>query len=288
MTRFWLLAAILGLWPSFAAPQAMSGGPSRPGASAEYRAAAPVVAAREAEDPQAKALQLHFVLGQQSTNYFHATESQAKNIELAARRINGTVVQPGQIFSYYKVVGPYTAENGYGWGRAFVGDRIVPSVGGGVCQGSSTLYAALLRTGLPIVERHNHGLTVPYLPAGEDATVASDYLNFQFRNNLPTPVLLTAQASSRHMTIRVWGAAAGPNITVQHKILATYPFATIVRTNDRLKPGEEKVLAPGQSGVRVETILEIHHGKETTHKIIGIDRYRPSPRIVEKGQEPPA
>ncbi len=283
MIRLWLLTAWLGLFPNVAAPAAIAphGGPLW--ARLEYRALAPAVAAKTLPGGSWTALKLHYVLGQQTTNYFHATPSQAKNIELAASRINGTVVQPGQGFSYYAVVGPYTAENGYGWGRAFVGDRIVPSVGGGVCQGSSTLYSAVLRTGLPVTERHNHGLTVPYLPAGEDATVASDYLNFQFRNDRATPVLLTAEAAKRHMTVKIWGAAPGPEIAVHHKILATYPFRTIVRDNPRLKPGEEKILAPGQPGVRVETWLEIKRPGKTETKNMGTDRYRPSPRIIEKG-----
>ncbi|WP_173677062.1 VanW family protein [Sulfobacillus sp. hq2] len=281
MLRFWLLAAWLGLFPGVSAPAVIAPHGGALWARLEYHAQAPLVT--EQGPGGDKVIPLHYLLGQQTTNYFHATPSQAKNIELAASRINGTVIQPGHIFSYYKVVGPYTAENGYGWGRAFVGDRIVPSVGGGVCQGSSTLYSALLRTGLPIIERHNHGLTVPYLPPGEDATVASDYLNFQFRNNRSTPILLSAQAGQRHLTVKIWGASAGPEIIVHHKTLQTYPYRTIVRYNSKLKPGEEKILAPGQPGVRVETWLEIKEPQGTRTKVIGIDHYRPSPRIIEKG-----
>jgi vancomycin resistance protein YoaR len=218
-----------------------------------------------------------------TTNYFHATPSQAKNIELVATRLNGAVVSTGQIFSYYRQVGPYTQANGYGWGRMFVGDRIVPSIGGGVCQGSSTLYSALLRTGLPIVERHQHGLTVPYLPPGEDATVAEDYLDFRFRNNESTPVLITAAAGQRHLTVSVWGAHPGPEIVVEHKILDEYPFRTITQTNPRLQPGQTVIKAPGQVGVRVKSWLEIKTAHGTEIKNLGIDTYRASPRIVEVG-----
>jgi vancomycin resistance protein YoaR len=239
------------------------------------------VAERLPGESQAKNLKLPYVLGSRTTNYFHATPSQAKNIELVAQRLNGVVVEPHQVFSYYKVVGPYTAENGYGWGRAFVGDRIVPSVGGGVCQGSSTLYSTLLHTGLPIIERHQHGLTVPYLPPGEDATVSSDYLNFRFLNNRDTPILITAQGGNRHLTVTVWGATPGPEISVQHKILAKYPFHTITRINRGLKPGTTKILAPGQDGVRVESWLEIHSPSGVQRRDLGIDQYRASPRIVE-------
>lgn len=163
---------------------------------------------------QAKKLSLGYLLAQQTTNFNHASASQAKNIALVARRLNGTVVKPNGVFSYYATVGPYTAENGYHWGRAFSGDRIIPSMGGGVCQGASTLYSALLRTGLPVIERHAHSLKVPYLPPGEDTTVASTYLNFRFRNNRSTPILITAKAdvTKRLITVELWGATPAPRL----------------------------------------------------------------------------
>ena len=234
--------------------------------------------------PYIKDEKLPYILGEQSTNYFHASASQAKNIELSAQRLNGTVVEAGKTFSYYAVVGPYTQENGFGWGRAFMGDRIVPSVGGGVCQGSSTLYSAILRTGLRVVERHQHGLTVPYLPPGEDATVAGDYLNFQFQNNRQTPILILADAKKRHMSVKIMGASPGPDIAVHHKILATYPFRTIIQYRPNLKPGEEKIVAPGQVGVKVQNWLDIKETNGVVVKHLGIDRYRPTPRIIEKGR----
>ncbi|MCY0877844.1 MAG: VanW family protein [Firmicutes bacterium] len=251
----------------------------------EFRPDAPVIIENVPGKSQAEALKLPYLLASRTTNYYHATPSQAKNIELVASRLNGAVVQPGHIFSYYQRVGPYTAENGFGWGRMFVGDRIVPSIGGGVCQGSSTLYSALLRTGLPILERHHHGLTVPYLPPGEDATVASDYLDFRFKNNRSTPILITAEAHDRHLTVAIWGATPGPEIVVKHQILAVYPYRTITQRNPRLKAGEQKIVAPGQEGVKVKTWLEIKSPSGVTVKDLGIDQYRPSPRIIEVGPD---
>lgn len=247
-------------------------------AKMEHVTAAPTVVG-----PEGQPEKLPYELGTRETNYNHASPSQAKNIELVARRLNGTVVEPGHVFSYYKQVGPYTRANGFGWGRMFAGDRIVPSIGGGVCQGSSTLYSAILRTGLAVVERHHHGLTVPYLPPGEDATVASDYLDFKFRNSRSTPVLITAKGGNRHLTVSVWGASPGPEIVVKHQILAEYPFRSIEKRDDKLKPGQTVVDAPGQKGVRVKSWLEIKAPNGTEIKSLGIDTYRPSPRIVRVG-----
>lgn len=280
MLRLWVLGLWLLVWPNSTVPSVLAphGGVLWARVERVPRADVPVVV-----ESNGQVKKMPFLLATRTTNYYHAIPSQARNIELVASRLNGTVVQAGQVFSYYKKVGPYNAENGYGWGRMFVGDRIIPSVGGGVCQGSSTLYSAILRTGLPVIERHRHGLTVPYLPPGEDATVASDYLNFRFLNNRTSPILITASAKDRHMTVSVFGETHGPEIVVKHQILSEYPFPIMEKINPRLKPGEVRVVAPGQKGVRARSWLEIKTPHGTQVQNLGIDSYRPSPRIVEKG-----
>lgn len=233
---------------------------------------------------KAQTMNVPHLLAQRTTNYRHASATQAKNIELLAKRLNGVIVKPGQVFSYYEHVGPYTAKNGYGWGRAFAGGRIIPSMGGGVCQGASTLYSALLRTGLPIVERHNHQLTVPYLPPGEDATVAaSAHLNFRFKNNQTTPILITAATypKERFLTIAIWGAKAGPDIQVKHRILAVYPYQTLTERHRNTTHANGHVIAPGQAGVKTDTWLSIKTAHGLVRKEIGIDTYESSPRIIE-------
>lgn len=232
----------------------------------------------------AKAHGMKYLLAQRTTDYNHASLSQTKNIELVGRRLNGIVVGPGETFSYAKHLGPYTAENGYHWGRAFSGDRIVPSMGGGVCQGASTLYSALLRTGLQIVERHPHSLTVPYLPPGEDATVAYGYLDFKFRNNRDTPVLIAAQTdpSKRYLTVAVWGQTKAPNITVHHEVLAKYPYRVVKRCVAQAHAEERVVvLAPGQPGVKVRSWLETETPAGMQRKSLGTDTYKASPRILD-------
>ncbi len=224
------------------------------------------------------------LLATRTTDYHHASKSQCKNIELVAKRLNGVVIPPHATFSYYRTVGPYTAENGYHWGRAFSGDRIVPSMGGGVCQGASTLYSAVMRTDLKVVERYQHSLTVPYLPPGEDATVTGTVKNFRFTNTHSTPIRLAASADSsvRKMTVSIYGTEPGPEVTVHHKTLSTTPFPVRKRLNEELPEGETKVLFPGQNGVKVKTwVVTKWPDGHTTTKDFGIDTYRPSPRIIE-------
>lgn len=268
--KWWLLSLWLALFPGTPVPHVLQ---------AVQTERAPVVEAVAGGPP----VSLPYKWASVTTNYYHASATQAVNIEMTAARVNGTILRPGQVFSYYAKVGPYTSANGYGWGRAFQGDRIVPSVGGGVCQGASTLYAAVLRTGLKVLERHQHGLLVPYLPPGEDATVAGSYLNLRFQNDTPLPVLIQASARDRHYHVTIWGKVPGPDIQVRHEVLATYQFHLIRRTDPQLKPGVEKVLAPGQNGVKARTWLEVHQGRLVERRDLGIDIYRPSPRIVLVG-----
>ncbi len=218
------------------------------------------------------------------TGFTHASPSQAANIALTARRLNGTVVRPGAVFSYNDAAGPFTAQGGYGWGRMFVGNRIVPTIGGGVCQGASTLYNVVLLANLQVVERHAHGLTVPYLEPGRDATVTeSGGLDFRFRNNYPWPVVLYAQAQQRKLSIAVWGQKAPPPVRIRTEVLQTTPFTTEYITDRSLAPGQERVAAAGQGGATVRTWVVVGEPGAETERYLGQHTYRPSPRVILRG-----
>lgn len=228
-------------------------------------------------------------LSQFRTNFSHASPSQAANIALVARKLNGTVIPAGAVFSYNHVVGPFTAAGGYGWGRMFVGERIVPTIGGGVCQGSSTLYNVVLLANLPVVEVHRHGLTVPYLPPGRDATVTeSGGLDFRFRNNTGAPLLLWAEARDRWLSIALYGRTAPPQVDIHTEVLSETPFSTVIVKDPQLPPGTERVAAAGQKGVRARTWVVVHGPDGTQTRSLGVHTYRPSPRILLRGPGTPA
>ncbi len=118
------------------------------------------------------------------------------NIRQAVKRLNGKIVYPNEIFSFYKTVGPYNSKNGY----VFYGEY----VGSGVCQVSTTIYNAALLLNLPIVERLNHGAMVPYVDYGMDATVYSNTTDFRFKNNSKYPIYIEASADNGKLTINFW------------------------------------------------------------------------------------
>ena len=130
------------------------------------------------------------------------------NIGLAADKLEGALIKPGASLSFNTLVGKRTREAGYKNAGVIVNGEPAIDVGGGVCQVSSTLYNAILLAGLTPVERTGHFIPSSYVPAGRDATVADDLIDFVFRNPLPHPVYLTVGNTGTRLTVFVLGTKA--------------------------------------------------------------------------------
>lgn len=126
------------------------------------------------------------------------------NLILACAEIDGTVVMPGQIFSFNEVVGERTAEKGYREATAYVGGASVPEIGGGVCQVASSIYYSVLQADLRTVERYAHTYLVTYVPEGMDAAIYWGCLDYKFENTSPTPIKIEAGVSEGkvHIVLR--------------------------------------------------------------------------------------
>lgn len=127
------------------------------------------------------------------------------NLQLLCQALDGHIVQPGDTFSYNEVVGERTAERGYKPAPAFSGNRLIDSIGGGVCQGSTTLYNCVLLADLEVVFRACHGASVGYVPVGLDAAVNYLTTDFQFKNNWHFPVMLKAEVSDGYVKMQILG-----------------------------------------------------------------------------------
>ncbi|GAB6098838.1 hypothetical protein JCM16358_07170 [Halanaerocella petrolearia] len=130
------------------------------------------------------------------------------NIKLAAKLINNELLLPREIFSFNQVVGPRTKERGFKEGPQIVEGRLTKGVGGGICQVSSTLYNALPDY-FKIVERHAHSRDVGYVPEGKDATVTWDYLDFKFKNNLSSPIIIRTKILQGRLKVFILVSEAG-------------------------------------------------------------------------------
>lgn len=137
------------------------------------------------------------------TTYYDAKIPRANNVVLAASRINGVVVKPGESFSFSKTILPRTAENGYVNAPIIVNKKYTNGIGGGVCQVSSTLYAAMVSASLPATERHAHSLPSHYIPEGLDATIAGNSKDLKFTNTFKHSIVINASADNGTLTVTI-------------------------------------------------------------------------------------
>ena len=145
------------------------------------------------------------ILGEGSTDYSSSSSSRAKNVKNGTSKINGCVIYPGEEFSVLDHLVPFNEENGYDPAPSYNEGRTEDSFGGGICQVSTTLYLAVLRAELEVVERHEHSMTVNYVKASMDAAIAKGSKDFVFRNNTDAPVYIYANASGGTVTMRIYG-----------------------------------------------------------------------------------
>lgn len=157
------------------------------------------------------------------------------NLELACQAIDGTIVKPGETFSFNKVVGERTAEKGYGAAGVYVGGETVQELGGGVCQVASTIFYCTLKADLEVVERAEHQFTPSYIPWGMDATIYWGSLDYKWRNNTPYPIRIDASVSNGYVHIRFVGTET-KDYTVELDYVVTDYFSAKEVTRD-IYPG---------------------------------------------------
>ena len=145
------------------------------------------------------------MLSTYSTNYSTRDRDRTTNLQLAASKINGTVLMPGETFSYNQVVGERTISAGYKEAPIYVSGEVVDGLGGGICQITSTLYNAVLYANLEIVERSNHQFVPSYVSASRDATVVYGSIDFKFKNNRDYPIKLVCSVSGGIARFDIYG-----------------------------------------------------------------------------------
>lgn len=214
--------------------------------------------------------------------------NRSANVKLSAQKINGKLLYPGQVFSYNDTVGPREKSQGFKEAMELINGELVPGVGGGVCQVSSTLYNAILLAGLDVVERTNHSKPLSYVPLGRDATVVYNMLDFKFINNSPAPIMIMAETIGNKLIVGVFGQRVlEKNIDIIATQQQVIQPAIIKKADPALMPGETKVEKPGKPGyeVTVMRIIRDNAGKELKREIISQDKYAPDDTLIKFGSE---
>lgn len=163
------------------------------------------------------------LLAEWSTRYDPEEKDRTVNLVLSARAVHGTVLKPGEVFSFNETVGPRTAERGYRYAPVVVGDHMEPDIGGGICQVSTTLFNAAALAGMEFREWRNHGIPVKYADPGRDAGVAWGYMDLRIRNNLSGPVVFGVWVEDGMVVARVYGPPSRYHYELLPVVVAEHP-----------------------------------------------------------------
>lgn len=189
-----------------------------------------------------------------TTDYSWSPSGRYHNIGLAASILNGSLVMPGQVFSFNTTLGPTTADRGYKDAGVYVGDKLEQEPGGGVCQVSSTLYNALIYAGITPTEREEHGMVVGYLPYGMDSVVYDPYLDLKFVNPFDTPIFITAYGSDGDLNFSIYGkegVMGGYTYEFRQDVYEKIPAKVVTKEDPNLPRGYKKQLTSAYTGYKV-------------------------------------
>ncbi len=227
-------------------------------------------------------------LASYKSTYSQSAKGRSYNLSRAANSVNGTILMPGDVFSYNETIGNPSLANGYKIAPVYANGKESEGVGGGVCQISSTLYSAVLYANLEIVERRNHSLTVAYVPKGQDATVSYGAVDFKFKNNTPYPIRIDANASGGVCTVKIIGGA--PDVDTTVKIINSVNQTispTVTEIKDPTKPQDyRKVTEKGKTGYKVSSVRVVYeNGVEVKREQLTSSYYRMIPSEVTVGSK---
>ena len=187
-----------------------------------------------------------------------------QNIRLAAKAINGNIYNPGEEFWYNAAVGQRTEARGFQPAAAYSGGRTVTSIGGGICQVSSTLYYATLLSDLKIVLRYAHMFDPGYMPVtGCDATVSWGGPDFAFRNDTDYPIKIVTSYNddTNELTVTIMGTRVNDNyVVMSNQFLSYSEFKVVYKEDESVSPGDQVVDQYGHNGYEVRTYRNVYDG----------------------------
>ncbi len=243
------------------------------------------------DDPEGTYEQLSLVkdlLGAYHTSYKTSGSARCANIANGARLINGSLIFPGEEYSFFNHVAPFTLDNGYKVGAAYSAGMVVDSIGGGICQVSSTLYNATLYAELEVTNRKNHGMIVGYVDPARDATISeASGIDFTFVNNTDAPIYIQAYTTDdKQIFINIYGHETRPEgreVEYESEILSrTVPEGEKIYTDPSLPIGTVQVQA-AHIGYKANLWKIVNENGETTRELVNTSSYAPVQKYATVG-----
>lgn len=233
------------------------------------------------------------VLGTFSTNFSTGNASRSKNLRNGASKANGCVLMPGEEFSAYQFLTPFTIANGYASAGSYENGRVVDTVGGGACQLCTTMYNAALLAEMDITQRQNHSMVVGYVKPSQDAAIAGTVKDLKFKNPYETPIYIEGDVSGGTLTFTIYGKETRPanrEIKFVSETLGVIdPGAPTLKVDPSLSPGAKVQEQSAHRGMRSRLWKYVYvDGVETEKEILHTDSYMASKAIYRVGPDAPA
>lgn len=229
------------------------------------------------------------VLGTFTTSFRTSGPSRSANVRNGCALINGATIYPGDEFSTYEAVSPFTESNGYYMAASYLNGQVVDSLGGGICQVSTTLYNAVLLSELEVTERHNHSMIVTYVNPSADAAIAeSAGKDFKFVNNTEAPIYIEGTATDdKNITFTIYGMEtrdSSRQVRYESEVISqTYPDTEVIYPNASLPVGSVSVQSAhiGYKANLWKIVTE--NGQEVSREQINSSSYKMAPRTATVG-----
>lgn len=248
------------------------------------------VAEKEPEGSKEELAQVKDLLGTCTTSFSTSGSSRSANVANGCNLINGTTLYPGEEFSAYETISPFSTENGYYLAGSYLNGQVVESLGGGICQVSTTLYNAVLQAELEVTERHNHSMIVTYVDPSADAAIAeSSGKDFKFINNMDYPIYIEGIVTpDKHITFNIYGVEtrdADRVVTYESKVLSvTYPDTELIYTDPGQPVGYVSPVQSAHIGYKAELWKVVTvNGVEESRTKVNSSSYKMTPRSVTIG-----
>jgi vancomycin resistance protein YoaR len=229
------------------------------------------------------------VIGTFTTSFTTSSGSRSANVENGAKLVNGSVILPGETFSTYEAITPFSAENGYFLAGSYLQGQVVDTFGGGICQVSTTLYNAVLRAELQVDERHNHSMIVGYVDPSADAAISeSAGKDFKFTNTTEYPIYIEGITSGKKITFNIYGCEtrdANRKIEYKSEVLSTKePTGAKYVLDGTLLFGQQKQTQAPHTGYTAKLYKCVYvDGKQTEVVEINSSAYKAEPAYIGVG-----
>lgn len=223
-----------------------------------------------------------------TTYYDTSNKDRTQNLELAAEKIDGKIIAPGEEFSYNSIVGARTIEAGYKEAKIYSNGQVIDGLGGGICQLSSTLYNSVFFANLDITERYNHQFLTSYVKEGRDATVVYGAKDFKFKNNRSFPIRIEAKVNSSVVICAIYGIKEEQeyDISFDTEIVSSTEPNVKYEYDSSLPLGQQKIKQSGSNAMTVNVYKIVKsNGSIISKTFVYQDIYKSLDKIVVKSTE---